>query len=214
MKRVLYLILLTSVMAVSCNPAKFTVKDRKIIHTQYERDVMPLMLVNNKADSIILYTPSENFKVNPKDRNLRRLVDLMYHTCTDTLNPGVGIAAPQVGVNKRIVWVQRFDKKENPFEVYFNAEILFLSKSQSEGWEGCLSVPNYRALVQRSDTIVIRYDSYEKRKVKETVTGFTAVIFQHEIDHLNGKLYLDRVLDKEKLFTEEEYLFWKASNSK
>ncbi len=163
------------------------------------------MLVSNKTDSVILYTKSKTFKVDRNDRKLKKLVNLMYETCNDTANAGVGIAAPQVGVNKRIVWVQRFDKEKEPFEVYFNIEITSFSSTKKEGWEGCLSVPSYRGIVNRSDSIVIKYDTFKEQNITETISGFTAVIFQHEIDHLEGILYTDRIFDKTKLYTDEEY---------
>jgi len=215
MKRLLYIIPITILFLASCNIAKFSITEKTIIKQKYERSIMPLMLVSNKTDSITLYTKSKSFKISNKDRKLKKLVNLMYETCNDTANAGVGIAAPQVGINKRIVWVQRFDKKNNPFEVYFNIEITSFSPLKSEGWEGCLSVPNYRGLVNRSDSIIIKYDTFKKQNIIETIKGFTAVIFQHEIDHLEGILFTDRIFDKTKLYTDEEYerIFKTKNNS-
>jgi len=205
MKKIPFLFLVISVFAMSCSTAKYTTNEKSIIKKDYGKMIMPLMLVENKTDSVLLYTKSHNFKVNKHDKKLKKLVDLMYNTCIDPLNPGIGIAAPQVGINKRIIWVQRFDKTDTPFEVFFNIEILNYSESKSDGWEGCLSVPGYRGIVNRSDTIMIKYDTYDKSNVVETISGFTAVIFQHEIDHLNGILYTDRIVDRTKLLTNEEY---------
>ena len=109
---------------------------------------------------------------------------------------GVGIAAPQVGINRRVVAVQRFDKEGDPFEVYPNIRIVWKSDSVEAGPEGCLSVPNQRGEVMRSQEIVIEYasaDCEEISMVRDTVKGFTAVIFQHEVDHLEGVLYIDRL---------------------
>ncbi|MCD4793136.1 MAG: peptide deformylase [Bacteroidales bacterium] len=205
MKRFLNFIFLLLFFAISCNTAKFSLRERRILKKEYEKNIMPLMLVSNKKDSVILYKRSNFFDADSTDRKLNKLVNLMYYTCIDPLNPGVGIAAPQVGINKRIIWVQRFDKEKNPFEVYFNTEILYFSSSKSEGWEGCLSVPGYRGLVSRSDTVILKYDTFDKKNYIDTINGFTAVIFQHEIDHLEGILYTDRISDKTKIFTEEEY---------
>jgi len=214
MKRLFIFMILLSGIFASCNTAKFSLNERKLIRKKYTEKIMPLMLVSNNADSVILYTKSIKFPVNSEDKKLRKLTDLMYHTCIDSTNPGVGIAAPQVGVNKRIIWVQRFDKKEKPFEVYFNIEIKEYSTSKSDGWEGCLSVPGYRGIVRRSDTIVINYDTFDKKNITETVSGFTAVIFQHETDHLNGILYTDRIFDKSNLYSDEEYKrIFKTKNS-
>lgn len=166
---------------------------------------MPLLSESNKKDSVILRMKSEKLIADSTNRKLKKLVDLMYHTCVDSANPGVGIAAPQVGIKKQIIWVQRFDKVNNPFEVYFNTEIINYSSIKKGGWEGCLSVPGYRGIVNRSDTIVLKYDTFEKKNNIDTITGFSAIIFQHEIDHLEGILYIDRIWDKSNLYTEEEY---------
>ncbi|SFZ90997.1 peptide deformylase [Flaviramulus basaltis] len=107
---------------------------------------------------------------------------------------GVGIAAPQVGVLKSIIWVQRFDKETFPFEVYLNPKITQYSNKKQTVREGCLSIPNRRdTLNSRSFTIDIEYDTMTGKHIKETIEDFTSVIFQHEIDHLNGILYLDHL---------------------
>lgn len=117
----------------------------------------------------------------------------MLATVIDTNNLGVGIAAPQVGVSQALIAVQRFDKEGEPFEFYINPEIIYYSQNKSLGWEGCLSIPEERGQVYRADTITIRYLNEEQEKVvNENITGFTAVIFQHEIDHLNGILFIDK----------------------
>ena len=97
-----------------------------------------------------------------------------------------------MGISKQLVAVQRFDKEGEPFEFYVNPIIENYSQETKWGWEGCLSVPGERDTVLRSTQVVITYrnpDSWEI--VRDTVSGFTAVIFQHEIDHLYGKLYID-----------------------
>ena len=127
------------------------------------------------------------------------LCSLMVATVTHPSQDGVGIAGPQVGLNRRVVAVQRFDKEGEPFEVYPNIRIVLASDSLEPGPEGCLSVPDRRGDVLRSQEIVIEYTSTdgcldcELKRVQERVNGFTAVIFQHEIDHLEGVLYIDRL---------------------
>ena len=205
-------LLIISILAIffSCNTAKFNIQEKRIIKKNYENSIMPLLVVSNHKDSISLHKISDKLIADSTDKKLKRLVDLMYFTCNDPSNPGVGIAAPQVGVNKRIIWVQRFDKENDPFEVYFNTEILNFSSVKLEGWEGCLSVPSYRGLVSRADTILLKYDTFAKQNNIDTLTGFTAIIFQHEIDHLEGMLYIDRISDKSDLYTEEEYVKYKS----
>jgi peptide deformylase len=98
-----------------------------------------------------------------------------------------------------VVAVQRFDKEGEPFEVYPNIKIVWASDSKVSGPEGCLSVPGRRGEVLRSQEIVIEYADMKAIKAgpdipmaRDTVNGFTAVIFQHEIDHLDGILYIDK----------------------
>ena len=218
MKKALFVLFIFAIFS-GCNTAKFSVQEKRVIKKNYKNSIMPLLSVFNSKDSVSLYKPSEKIVIDSTDKKLIKLIDLLYQTCNDPSNPGVGIAAPQVGINKRIIWVQRFDKENEPFEVYFNTEILNFSSLKSEGWEGCLSVPGYRGLVKRSDSILLKYDTFEKNNNIDTLTGFTAIIFQHEIDHLEGVLYIDRILNKSNLYTEEEYkkyinLFNKNSSDK
>ncbi len=157
------------------------------------------MLVSNPGDSVILYQKSNSVVTDSTNKLLNKLVTKMYATVRNPENPGVGIAAPQIGINKRIIWVQRFDKPDKPFEVYFNSKIVNYSSSESEGREGCLSIPGYYGFVNRSDTITVNYDLFNQQNITDTITGFTAIIFQHETDHLEGILYTDRIIDNSKL---------------
>ena len=98
-----------------------------------------------------------------------------------------------MGLNKRIVCVQRFDKAGEPFECYLNAHIDSLGGEIAVGPEGCLSIPGKRGLVPRHTQVQIRYVAPGcSAERTEEIEGFTAVIFQHEIDHLDGILYTDR----------------------
>ena len=108
---------------------------------------------------------------------------------------GVGIAAPQIGVNRRLVIVQRLDKELKPFEFYYNPVILEMKGEMIEGWEGCLSIPAGFGKVKRQHDITIEYDVMTDGKVtrkQEHIVGFVAVIFQHELDHLEGVLFIDK----------------------
>ena len=107
---------------------------------------------------------------------------------------GVGLAAPQVGLNRRVVAVMRYDKPGYPFEVYPNIHIEYFSDQKQTGPEGCLSIPDIAGDVERSQQVVIRYTDPETlSEVRDTVDGYTAVIFQHEVDHLEGILFTDRL---------------------
>jgi peptide deformylase len=174
---------------------KFTEAERSLIASGPKDSMMRVLQVTDAADRKILQTPS--IDINLKDEALPLLIDRLYATVMDTLNPGVGIAAPQVGINKNIVWVQRFDKPGEPFEVYLNPKITWRSALLRKGREGCLSIPDLSGEVLRNYTIQLTYyDRYGKHH-EEMIEGFTAVIFQHEADHLMGILFTDRLSQQE-----------------
>ena len=158
--------------------------------------IMRVLTIDNPADSFVLRDVSTDLSAEALlSEDFAKLSELMIATVTHPSQDGVGIAGPQVGLNRRVVAVQRFDKEGEPFEVYPNISIVWASDSLAYGPEGCLSVPGRRGEVLRSQEIVIEYDkiSESTETVRDTISGFTAVIFQHEIDHLNGVLYIDRL---------------------
>lgn len=158
---------------------------------------MRVLKINNKKDSIVLRTKCDNVIVSPDDVILKHFVNRLYRTVRDSVSMGVGIAAPQVGVLKNIIWVQRFDKEEFPFEVYLNPKIVQYTDKKQDCVEGCLSIPDRSDTTKtRAYAILIEYDKMDGTHHSEMIEAFTAVIFQHEIDHLNGILYLDH-LEKE-----------------
>lgn len=158
---------------------------------------MRVLTIEDSLDNAVLRAASTDLsrKALLSD-DYKTLERLMVATVTHPSQDGVGIAGPQVGLNRRVVAVQRFDKPGEPFEVYPNIRIIWYSDSLEYGPEGCLSVPNRRGQVLRSREIVIEYADSASRytsTVRDTVQGFTAVIFQHETDHLDGILYTDRL---------------------
>lgn len=160
---------------------------------------MRVYKITNASDSLLLRSTSTRVAVNPDDPVLQNFVNRLYRTVRDSLSMGVGIAAPQVGILKRIIWVQRFDKEGFPFEVYLNPEIRQYSEKKQTCREGCLSIPNRSdTLNTRAYAILVEYDKMDQSHVTEMVEDFTAVIFQHEIDHLNGILYLDHLEQEQK----------------
>lgn len=102
---------------------------------------------------------------------------------------GVGLAGPQVGVLLRVIVVQDGDKTI----VCVNPEITRQSRATSVQEEGCLSIPNTFLLIRRPASITVAYQNLQGTLVRRNATGLTARIFQHEIDHLNGILIIDRV---------------------
>ena len=155
---------------------------------------MRVLQVSVPEDSVVLRTPSRDLtRRELRSRRTRTLVQRMLETVQSPEQDGVGIAAPQVGQNLRIICVQRFDKPDEPFESYLNVRLDSLFGEMKSGPEGCLSVPPYRGEVRRHQSVVVSYvDPTTLKPQKDTVHGYTAVIFQHECDHLDGILYIDR----------------------
>ena len=155
---------------------------------------MRVLQVGQPEDSVILRTASRDLTPRElRSRKIRTLKERMLLTVQSPEQDGVGIAAPQVGENLRIIWVQRFDKPGEPFECYMNAHLDSLFGEKVAGPEGCLSVPPYRGEVRRYPSVIVSYVSSETMKpMQDTVHGYTAVIFQHECDHLDGILYIDK----------------------
>lgn len=189
-----------SFFLIGCSSSKriikqsFSAKDAAMIMNADSLKPMRVYKITNRKDSLLLRLKSSYIKPNSKDLVLQNFVKRLYATVRDSLSMGVGIAAPQVGILKNIIWVQRFDKENFPFEVYLNPEIRSYSDKKQTVKEGCLSIPNRsETLNNRSFTITIEYDTMQAEHKTETITGFTSVIFQHEIDHLNGILYLDHL---------------------
>ncbi len=165
--------------------------EKEIINSQ--SDVMRVYTIDNPEDSVVLKTVSKDLRIKDlKSDEYRELSRKLIATVTDPAQDGVGIAGPQVGINRRVVAVQRFDKTGDPFEVYPNIRILGTFGNKEAGIEGCLSVPGIRGTVMRYKQIVIAYTNMDTMKdTTEVVAGYTAVIFQHETDHLDGIIYTD-----------------------
>lgn len=174
----------------------FTRKEKLLINGN--DSLMRVLDITNKKDSLTLRKQCHDIsEASLLSEEYARLAEKMIYTVTHPSQDGVGIAGPQVGLNRRIVAVQRFDKEGEPFEVYANIRISNSFGEKVSGPEGCLSVPQMRGDVMRNRRIEIEYDYVADdgtiKKVKETVSGFTAVIFQHETDHLDGILYIDKI---------------------
>lgn len=179
----------------ACKQKSITFNDSEIdIITAFKGSIMPLVTINSETDSLFLRKLSAPLNIaDVKSEYFISLANSMLLTVTNPENEGVGIAAPQVGVSKQLIAVQRIDKEGEPFEFYVNPKIVSFSGDKKTGGEGCLSVPGMKGLVDRYQEIVIEYNDIEDFTIKsDTVEGFTAVIFQHEIDHLNGILYIDK----------------------
>ena len=134
------------------------------------------------------------------DKNLQTLIDDMIETMREA--PGVGLAAPQIGLSERIIVIEYFEREEDeekedaPKRVWalLNPEIVKTSSEMLMGVEGCLSIPGLVGEVERHASVQVRGLNRHGKLVKIKAEGWLARIFQHEIDHLNGVLFTDRAI--------------------
>lgn len=126
------------------------------------------------------------------DDELRALMDDMLETMYDA--PGIGLAAIQIGVPKRVIVMDLAGKGEEPQPRYFvNPEILWASEETAPYEEGCLSVPEIYDEVDRPVRVKLRYLNYRGEQIEEDAEGLFAVCIQHEMDHLEGVLFIDHL---------------------
>ena len=119
---------------------------------------------------------------------LRRLVTDMFETMYAA--EGVGLAAPQIGLGIRVLVIDPHDDETEPFAL-FNAEVVSLGDETDKSEEGCLSIPGIRDVVERPSRVVVEALNIEGKPIRLEAEGYLARILQHEVDHLNGVLFLD-----------------------
>ena len=149
-------------------------------------------------------------RITAEDDGIRMLVEQMLET-TQHAN-GVGLAAPQLFEPRRLIVIASRPNPRYPHApemaptALINPELLWSSDDREMGWEGCLSIPALRGLVPRHLSVGVRHQTVDGRVLEVEFVGFPARIFQHELDHLNGLLFIDRLETPHDLVTEEEYL--------
>jgi peptide deformylase len=126
-------------------------------------------------------------KVTSFDSSLKTLISDMFETMYEA--PGIGLAATQVNVHQRLLVMDVSEEKNEP-KVLINPEIL-AAEGEEEMDEGCLSVPGYYETVRRADKITVRAQDAQGELIEWSAEGLEAVCIQHEIDHLDGKLFVD-----------------------
>ncbi len=126
---------------------------------------------------------------------------------------GIGLAAPQVNVGVRLAIIEvdgglsRYgDIEAMPLTVFINPEIEVLNPATAGYWEGCLSVPGLRGYVERPQLVRVRALDLQGESFELELQGFLATVFQHEFDHLDGKLYVDRLKDSRLLVFEDQLM--------
>ncbi len=169
---------------------------------------MTKRLVVAELGNAVLRSPTQPIE-NIQDPAIQQLIDDLIYTAAET--NGVGIAAPQVFQSVRL-----FIVASRPNLRYLHApvmeptpminpQIVSFSAQTEPGWEGCLSVPGIRGLVARSREIEVRYTDRYGEPQQKVFTDFVARIIQHELDHLNGKVFVDRVERTLDLMSDTEY---------
>lgn len=146
---------------------------------------------------------------------IQRLIDDMIETMAEY--EGVGLAAPQVHESVRLFMIgDVYDPADDdrvllPASVFINPEITFLTQEEQAYWEGCLSIPDLRGLVPRPREL--RLSAYDRKgnKIEMVVDGFAATVIQHEYDHLDGVLFVDRMPDMTKLSFNKEFFRYIAA---
>lgn len=131
-------------------------------------------------------------RVDKVDDDIRRLMDDMLETMYDA--PGIGLAAPQVGVSKRVIVVDigKDETDRQPIRMA-NPEIVWVSDEDNSYEEGCLSVPSHYANVVRPAEIRVRYLDHQNEIREMHADGLLATVLQHEMDHLEGVLFIDHI---------------------
>lgn len=159
-------------------------------HTVLRKETLPIQLVENLE--------------------IQTLIDNMIATCIDV--NGVGIAAPQVYKSLQLFIVAsrknpRYPKAPNmkPLAM-INAKLVSHGSEQTKDWEGCLSIPGIRGYVPRYEIITISYTTRTGKYIEKSLRGFVARIFQHEFDHINGKVFLDKLETNKDIISDKEYL--------
>jgi peptide deformylase len=143
------------------------------------------------------------------NQEIQSLIDTLIFTAREA--NGVGIAAPQIGRSDRLFIVASRPNPRYPHAplmqptAMINPQIVAYSSEIIKDWEGCLSVWGKRALLPRSQAIAVEYFTRDGKLKKREFTDFVARIIQHELDHLDGILFIDRIKNPNDIYTEEEY---------
>ena len=149
------------------------------------------------------------------DKKVKGLIQDLKDTLIVQQDPeGVGLAAPQIGVNLRVFAInykhlQRVIVNPELLEIKTNSKLKVSKRGKDEILEGCLSLPHYYGPLKREDFVRVKYKDEDGQEVIEEFKGFDAQIILHEIDHLNGILFVDRLLEqKKKLYKLDESDEW------
>jgi peptide deformylase len=153
--------------------------------------------ITYEGDPILRNNSEPVEKITPK---IRKLIDDMFETMY--ADNGIGLAAPQVGINQRVIVIDTQNRKLKPIAMV-NPELIEQSGEQ-ESVEGCLSCPGLSATVKRAATVTVTGLDPNGRNLTLEADGLLAIVFQHEIDHLNGVLFIDHLDPSERVKVEKQ----------
>jgi len=157
--------------------------------------------------------------------SIQELIEKMRETMRDA--PGVGLAAPQIGLSIQLAVIEdraeylsdlspeqlaRLQRSAIPFHVIINPKLSFLDNSSAQFFEGCLSVEGYQAVVDRALNVRVECLNEKGEEITINAQGWYARILQHEIDHLNGTLYVDRMKTRTLMTVENAHRFWSGQS--
>ncbi len=166
-----------------------------------------LLQISQLGNKVLRKKTSEIIDIN--SREIQDLIDDLMVTVRDA--NGVGIACPQVYESKRLFVVSSSPNIRYPNAskirplVVINPKIIFKSEKIIKDWEGCLSIPGIRGLVNRYKSIGVSFLDRNGVSQEREFSGFISRVFQHEFDHLNGIMFIDRIKNTNEIFTEKEY---------
>tara|TARA_B110000305_G_C19343908_1_gene590637 strand:+ start:467 stop:1003 length:537 start_codon:yes stop_codon:yes gene_type:complete len=163
-----------------------------------------------KMGNPILRQVAEPFTVEEiLSKETNHLIERMWRVMDEA--GGIGLAAPQIAVSKQLTVIRLEDSSErypgiqnSPEFIIFNPKISIIDEENQGFWEGCLSIPALRGYVERPKKILVEYMDEKAKSMEVELDGFLATVFQHEIDHLFGKLYVDRISNNELIVYEDE----------
>ena len=166
-----------------------------------------------KMGNPLLREVAEDFSVEEiKNSETQLLLKDMWHSLAAA--GGIGLAAPQIGISKQLAVIKlteesdRYpDMEDSEAFIIFNPKITVLDKTEQGFWEGCLSVPGLRGFVERPRKIRVDFLDENAKPRSIEAEDFLATVFQRELDHLVGKLYVDRIKDITTLMFEDEMVF-------
>ena len=196
----LFISLCAILFLAGCTSGTFTGEEKKMIRNS--PDLLNVLTIEDRQDSLFLRTPGS--EVTAADMNSKEYAELcrkMIYTCYEPVYDCAAMVASQVGVAKRIAVIKRLDKPASPWEDYCNLRMVETRGVKRESIENCASIPGKTDTLMRWKDITVAYLDPDckrgrPREVTEDITGYTAVLFQQQIDLMDGIFYTDRLGEK------------------